>query len=559
MITNNSVRARLAQLNSAIFNGRSTVNVYEVKVVRNRKLHPEYLRKYEMNLDFRTATVSRGSELFDSGTDRKSISLMNTIDHNMSETVDQDETAHLTSFKLDSKMMSDDMLAKAEIKHSIISFDIPTYCPAGVSIDHIYIKNYLITDGPASSDILKINKAETGNCKRNSHQDLMVPINVKTLLIIFTNTISLPIILGYDVEDIDYSMIFNPEDTSCIFNSYSVEFSFNDTINLATKPIHITQDHRFYKANSVLNCIKDENLTPTFDGVTGDILKYDYTSEYIVGEFDAKNVDAKFWLKGDDKRYLLFSTNDKYNTNMVQTILRYFKDSDKAEDVETFNAVRTKVSEWCKTNPGTRNVFYDFLHRIEGCNVFKDEYNEDTYHIAIDDSPEMYSHRLYTIYGNEYVVLRELMGYGSTNNNNADATLVFILYRIPDDPDNENLHNMLNGITSYSGGLTENGYSMMNYSCNYQNLFNFTGALSRRKESTPLTNINGERNPLQLFEYHSPDLENMEMVTVDVETDSVDIITKCDSLLYNRNQVDEVIVRNNLGLPLNHRYIGYWW
>lgn len=525
-------KERLAKLNSAIFNGIPTAHVVEIKLRRDTSDKTDIISKYQINLDFKNAIVSRGIDIVDDITD------------------DEYKKLFRTSCIFDTwKSITDEVEYVSDLSYSV--FDVGSTVIGSSnprsSISHIeedgsglYIVNTSVQINLSmTEDMMKNYGANSGLIKRKFEQTINFPVTVKRLLVIYPNNQSLPILFAYDKDDFDINNILDNENKDYVFTSFAENFTYNDEVVFFTPKSLIVLDSNFYKVKSMLET-QDENELEE-EVKENEKVVYNYNSEYITGNFGKDGGDARYYLLGKESKYMIYNNILNYGINVFS-----FRDEIK-EFIDVGNDDWDDISKNQLKSLLAYKILYNYLSPYPLPKVYavKDKFgsNINTYHYYLPESMSNME-RVISIYNNEFVIVRE---YEKSRFDNTEQCY-FSIVKLAE---SGAIEVIINSKIIYS---RDEEYYTLKYETMVSNKFNINGEIKMARAAT-ISNSIKDNHMIKSFDYHSPDLENFTLQKFCIQGNHVNLITKFDSLLYNANNLDEVIVRNYLGLPINHHHI----
>lgn len=533
-------RERMAKLHNAIFNGCSTAIAVEINLKRTEfkdvTIHKDnYIKKYFLYYNYNTAKLFK---------DESSISISPTTFYFNS------------SFPEFLKEFEDEETVENKVKECM--FSLQDFCGQVIgnnihrdtdinvkfnNINNTYIINISSkVNLPMSQEQLtRYEGSISGLIIRRFDQTIEVDANIESILFIFPCTPSIPIMYTFDDKYFDIDSLFG-EEKSYIDTSFDKAFKFFDNIHVNTKPTTIGLDKNFVKVNAILERIpkaKVQKLVNGLDEYNGNN-NYRYEDDTIVGEFEYNTgVSVDYYLKGKNNNYLFYSLKENYNIspftffNTIKEYVDYSKGLDedyRDKAKELFHIIHNDSYLFNRIN----------IYPLSNLHIFKeDSYNFNTFHYYIKD--EMHGlEKVFTIYNEDYILLREYpikssspACYITLIKHKDDQTYAPILTsRIILEDDNMyrylSWESVINGEKEYA-----------------------TKGIFKEAKSDELV----ESEVYQQFVYNAPELENLMLQNCMIDGHINTIVTKFDSILYNHNHLDDVIVRNYLGLPINYRYI----
>ena len=525
-------KTRLVRLNNAIFNGNNTAMVIQINMVRDKETIPDPCSRYEINLDFDKATISRGIDYADIN---PNFALFQPI-YDESRLTEDSNLMLINKLTYTYSGLSSVIIGNADIRKS--DFNI-----AWIEDEKKYaVINNLVNDGPMDHKILDLQGASSGSVRRHFAQRLDLPNSIISLLIVYPNTVSIPLVFGYKTQNPDVSLLFS-EDPDQIYSSFTEQFEFYDELVTMKKSMVIGLDTEYYKANAAVEATKNENLWVVEDEETGK-QKYMYEGDHIAGYFFKDGTYAEFHLEAEDTSYILYAqtAKTKYNSNQFQ----FFKDLVNSEPIP-YDSENAKNAKVLLMNLCADSFLFNYLQLVPlgETKIYDDECNLNTYHVLIKD--EMHGcNKLITLYGGDFVMIREY--YNLDPLNRGDFTVaIFKLAKST----SENAVMITNSKVKFD--YDDNNFVHMVYSGAVGMKFSFNGHVQENTTEKDKLTI---KDVFQKFNYSCIDVENLQFHKLhNPDAADVSLITKFDSLFYNVHRIDDIIIRNYLGLPVNHRYI----
>lgn len=510
---------RLAKLNNTIFNGRSVATAVKVNLVRNDTSCPISFIKLLLNSDKEEISLSAedNTDLYD-----KSCTFVDSEPNDLGKDI----------------YMLDNM-----------SYNFKDIRCGGRSafFNAFWDKNfkfYSVTnnldgapeDQDLSNDILGKDpqfKFNYASIKRHFEQKLVIPENVITLIIVYPNTLTIPLVFGYSTSKPDVNLIFNDKNDQLIYSSFEEKFGFYDEIKAFTKTNFIGLDTDFRKVNYIMDSLRYENIA----GDENDELYYKYFSSNIVGRFSKEGSDAKYYLFHDSdpgKLYLLYDQLSEYNTDQHKFLLDLLNSkeiSDTKEISKVKNIIFYLISD---------NFFSESMFSIN-MKIYSDKYNKNlnnsVYHIYEKDILRDID-RVVTLFEDKFIMIREFA------KRCADYKVTLFMAKP------EGGYHMITGTdVRFSSDDDLNG-TIVHYLGNFGTKFGFECYVRNYENES-------EEVKTETIDYHSNDVENLFIrKRYDFQhKKSIDSIEKFDSIIYNIDKPDEIIIRNYLGLPVNYKYI----
>lgn len=521
---------RLVKLNNAIFNGDTIAQAIQINLVRDIESIPDPATRFELVLDFDKTEIGKNM------CSNRVYGATGIFKHKYTESAlhDTNSMILLNNLSYEFVGLSSSIIGNADARRA--SFDI-------IWNDefNIYeVTNKMLNDAPLDPKMVEKLAASSGSLRRHFEQKLVIPKDVITLIIVYPNTSSIPLVFGYSVTNPDVNLILTKDD-SCIYSSFTEKFEFYDEVKTLSKPMTIGLDTDFFKVRSVMDALKTEKIERKIDRESGKHI-YEYRSTNITGEFFEDGSSAEFYLETDDstESYLLYDLQTRYNVNQYKFFQELIK-SEKISDEKMIEKAKLLLLDLLRDN-----LLCSWLSLVPlgDIDIYVDIANKGTYHILTKD--EMRScNKVITLYGGKFVMIREFFNLDTStvgdfniaifkmNNAPAMATLL--------------IHSKVKFDYDYEGFVN------MYYSGNFATKFTFEGSVS---DNTKDESNMGHSELVQKLGYHSKDVENLELHKLyNFEGSTKSLITKFDSMFYDVNKVDQIIIRNYLGLPVNHRYI----
>ena len=522
---------RLVKLNNTIFNGDTIAQAIQINLVRDRESIPNPATHFELILDFDKTEITRNN-----GYSKNAYIVGGVFKPEYAESAlaDMSTVNLINNLSYEFMGLSSSIIGNADARRA--NFNI-------IWNDEFQIyevANKMINDAPLDPKMVEKLAASSGTMKRHFEQKLVVPKDVITLIIVYPNTPSIPLVFGYSVTNPNVNLIID-KDPECVYSSFTEKFEFYDEVMTLSKPMTIGLDTEFFKVRSVIDALKTEKIERKVDRSTGKYV-YEYRSTNIFGEFSEDGSSADFYLETDDHRetYLLYDLLTDYNVNQYKFFQELIK-SEKVSDEKLIEEAKLLILDLFRDN-----FLYNYLSMfpIVDIDIYADKANKGTYHIVNKD--EMRScNKVITLYGGKFVMIREFFNLDPLSV--GDFTIA--LFKINKAPEMATL--LVNSKIKFD--YDYDGFVNMYYSGNFATKFTFEGSVSdNAKDKSNLSHS----ELVQKFGYHSKDVENLELHKLyNMEGDTKSLIVKFDSMFYDVNKVDQIIVRNYLGLPVNHRYI----
>lgn len=519
---------RIAQLNSAIFNGLGFAQIIDIQMTNivsiNKPIDAKNVVKmYKIKLS--DDKVEKLRDIADKAI-KKSVFNMN---------YDKlEENAETLTFKISSLSINlYDMTGGY-----IVDSSVPRRTTFTLKKEKTYEGNKYVLDLESyimlsmNDEMLKQYNSVRGITKRHFSQKIEISENTERILIVFPAAPVIPLVYSYNSTTLDLNNLIGSENPDYHFTSFGQNFKFKDEITTETDSTSIVSDNGFYKVNSVIKAMKDENLKEYPD-------KYAYQYKDICGFFYKDGSDVNYYLKGKDLTYLLYSISSKYNTNQfkfLDVITEYVKNNVSMSDAN-FKKANDIFDKICK-NPSL--MMYLNIIPIKKMHIFKDNDNPNTYHYYIEDKTRGVE-KVLTIYNGEFVLLRNFCFDAGYDNFLCNINIFKI-------KSNYTVDVILgSNVKNNNGGLKES----LSYRATVNGMYAVEGLIEENRKDKIVTN-----DIIRVFDYHAPDLENYHQIKQYIgEGIDTDTITKFDSLFYSSTKFDDIIIRNYLGLPINPRYI----
>lgn len=536
-----NVKEKLCKFNNAIFNGCTSAQVIEIDLVKTEFKNSatsanNYIKRYMINIDNSTSDISKGKDL---KLDKDTINISIPSFRNIFE---DDETVErrVRGIRIKVDDMTSPIIGNAVARTTAISI--------GENIDdknHYYSIDLISSVNlPMTRDQLNNYGASSGIIKRRFFQNINVDNNIEAIIIILPRTSSIPLIFTFkDKQNIDLNNIFE-NNPSYIDTSFDKDFEFNDNIQLSTKLMNISSDKDFVKVNAILDIMPEAKIDKAKNGDNG-ADSYRYEDDIILGIFESNNEDyVEFFLKGKDQNYLYYSNKENYNVSPFEffdVVKEYVDNGEGLDEVD----YRKNARDLFQTifNDGYLRQRLG-LYPIGNINIFKEiGSNFNTYHYYIKDDMGGLE-RIITIYNGEYILVREypikspmpccyltLLKHSDSGKYNQ-----IINSKISLTDDNCNISHYWNFVLDYNKSYSASGLLKQNKVCT-EDLVNFEVC----KE----------------IAYQSPELENFVYQQFVEDKKLKDSVTRFDSVIYSHESLDDTILYNYLGLPVNFRYIKF--
>lgn len=533
----NTIKERLAKLNSALFNGHNKAQVIQIYLERTHNLsfvkYSEHFKRFIINFDFDSATISKGDNI-------STLTNKNKFNYNLIKY---------------SEVECDEEYATLRAKHmhleltDMTSIMIKGSYPRNSNIDIIYNTNSgkyeakLITTIhlPMTEDLIKYYKATSGLVIREFEQYLEFDENVKSILLVYPNMCTIPVLFAYDTEDIDFNKLFDKDNADYFYTSFDKQFTIKDNIRFNCPEIKLYLDYNFTKAESIIKTM-DENIVETIDE-NGDILyKYEYGD--IVGSYYLSGKDAQFFLKGEKQNYMVYGYKENYGLNVFEFLdtLKEYIDSDSTNiDTEKdFNTGYKLLKSIMMDNAFLRN--YINIYPVDNIKIFKENCgpNKNTFTYYIDDDKHSMI-KVITIYNEEYVAIHEYEKYVS------HPMCIVSLIKI--DKYKKESIVLTHSVVELED---DNQYTSFKYNTILYNKYYTNGLVKQIKKDI---NDCVDSEVIKSVEYQAPDIENLHYQTYYSDGETKELITKLDSLIYENTKLSKILIRNYLGFPVNYNYI----
>ena len=529
---------KIAQLNSAIFNGQGVVQVVDIQMTNtvstNKPINAKNVAKiYEIKLSDDKIEKLRDIEYPDAV--EKALFNMN---YDKIEENDESLTFKISSLSINLYDMAGRCLEDSQIPRST-TFKLQKV--------ETYENNKYVLDLESTvmlsmnNEMLKQYNSITGLINRHFSQKLEISENTERILIVFPNTPSIPLIYSYNNTTFDLNNLIGLENSDYQFTSFGQNFIFKDQVVTETDSTSIVLDSGFHKANSVIKLMKDEFIKEE-PANTIDKSKYIYDYHNIYGFFYKDGSKAEYHLKGKNVDYLLYSTDKRYNANQLD-LFNIIDERVKHNSQDTKIYEKGKImfdNVFGSSNNLILSNFIAFINIDKNLYIFEDLCNVNTYHYYLYDGCKNLD-KVITIYNEEYVLIREF------NLCNEEGVIACSINLLSID-ENKSINTILFSMTKYDEKRNKK-YLL------YKSTINGNYVVNGYIEESD-TDHHEQNDLIRSFDYHAPDLENYHQNTRYIGEDvNADIITKFDSLFYTKSQFDDIIIRNYLGLPVNPRYI----
>ena len=523
----NEKMERIAQLNSAIFNGLGVAQIIDIQMTNTVSTNKAIDAKNVVKMYTIKLCDDKVEKLRDIAGQAVARSVFN-MNYDKLEENNENLTFKVSSLSINLYDMAGGCTESCVPRSTTIKLQKEeTYEGSRYILD---LESYIMLS--MNNEMLKQYNSVRGITKRCFNQKMEISEDTERILIVFPAAPVIPLIYSYNSTTFNLNNLIGSENPDYQFTSFGQNFTFKDEITTETDSSSIVLDNRFYKVNSVLKALDGEHLKKCPG-------KYVYKYKDIYGYFDIDGTDVNYYLKGKDVNYLLYSISSKYNINQfkfLDAVTENIKNNVSMTDanLKKANDIFDKI---CKN---ASFMMYLNIIPIKNMHIFKDNYNPNTYHYYIEDKSRG-SEKLLTIYNTEFVLLRNFCfdaGYDNflcnmnifkiKSTNTVDIILGSnIKYNYGGSKDSLSYRSTVNGMYAVEGLIEEN-----------------------RKDEIKVNDI------IKLFDYHAPDLENYHQIKQRTEEGiDKDNITKFDSLFYNIDKFDDIIIRNYLGLPVNPRFI----
>lgn len=536
MFVTENIREKLFKLHNAIFNGSTSAQVIEIDLDRteykDRSINlNNYIKRYMINLDTNSATISKGEEL---NLDKDSIHIAFP---KFKVLLEDDETLehkiNFISLKLDD--MVSPIFGNSNPRST--TFGLSEETNEDSTLYHISL--FSAINLPMSTEQLHQYNAKSGLITRKFTQSINVNYDIEAVVMILPRTSSIPLIFTFkDKQNIDFNNLFENE-ASYIDTSFDKGFEFSDSIQLYTSPINIKSDKDFIKIKAVEKSMPVSKVDRYIDSDRGKNI-YRYEDDIIIGTFESNSSDeVEYFLKGKENNYLYYSNKENYNIcpfKFFDIVKEYVNHGEGLNDGE----YREKAKELLQMIFNDSYLYNRLnIYPISNMHIFKEiGSNYNTYHYYIKDEMNGLE-MVFTIYNGDYILLREYPI-------KTPSPVCYLTLMKKGD-------NVYSQIITSRVTLTDDNARISYY---------WESAINSNYTSSGLVKQNkNDIEDLVNFEivkeiaYTSPELENFVYQQFVENTELKDSIRKFDSVLYNYENLDDVIIRNYLGLPVNFRYI----
>ena len=519
---------RLVKLNNTIFNGDTIAQAIKINLVRDRESIPGPATRFELILDFDKAEITHSDY-------SKKVYSPGTFKHEYIESALSDMSTMniINSLSYEFMGLSSTIIGNANARRA--NFDITW----NDEFQIYEVTNKMINDAPLDPKIVEKLAASSGSVKRHFEQKLVIPKDVITVIVVYPNTSSIPLVFGYSVTNPDVNLIMT-KDPECVYSSFTEKFEFYDEVLTLSKPMTIGLDTNFFKVKSVMDTFKTEKIERKVDRESGKYL-YEYRSTNITGEFFEDGSSAEFYLETDDHEvYLLYDLQTGYNVNQYKFFQELIR-SEKVSDQKLIEEANLLIIDLFRDNFLCN---YLSMFPIVDIDIYVDKANKGTYHIVSKDEIRG-CNKVITLYGGKFVMIREFFNLDHLDV--GDFTIA--IFKINKAPEIATL--LVNSKIKFD--YDYDGFVNMYYAGDFGTKFTFEGHVS---DNTKDKSIMAHSELVQKFGYCSRDVENLELHKLyNMEGSTKSLIVKFDSMFYDINKVDQIIVRNYLGLPVNYRYI----
>ena len=533
----NNIKERLAKLNSALFNGHNRAQVIQIYLERTHNLsfvkYSDHFKRFIINFDFGSTIISKGDEI-------SSLVDRNRFNYNLlkySEVECDEEYITLRARHMQLKLTD---MTSILIKGSY---------PRNSDINIIYnndsgkYKAKLITTitFPMTDDLIKYYNATSGLLTRQFEQCIEFDEKVKSILLVYPNMNTIPVLFAYDTEDIDFNKLFDKDNADYFYTSFDQQFTIKETIQFNTQENKLSLDHNFAKAESVIRTM-DENIIETIDE-NGDIL-YKYEYKDFVGSYYESGKDAQFFLKGEKQNYMVYGYKENYGLNVFEfldTLKKYIDNDSTNIDTEKDFNTGYELLKSIMTNNFLRN--YIRMYPIENIKIFKENcgVNKNTFTYYIDDDIHGMI-KVITIYNGEYVAIHEYQKH--------ESHPICIISFIKISKDTKESDTLISSVVELEDDDQYTYFKYYTYLCNKY----YTNGLVKQIKKDINDCVDSE--VIKSVEYQAPDVENLHYQTYYInEGGTKELITKLDSLIYENTNLSKILIRNYLGFPVNYNYI----
>lgn len=533
----NNIKERLAKLNSALFNGHNRAQVIQIYLERTHNLsfvkYSDHFKRFIINFDFGSTIISKGDEI-------SSLVDRNRFNYNLlkySEVECDEEYITLRARHMQLKLTD---MTSILIKGSY---------PRNSDINIIYnndsgkYKAKLITTitFPMTDDLIKYYNATSGLLTRQFEQCIEFDEKVKSILLVYPNMNTIPVLFAYDTEDIDFNKLFDKDNADYFYTSFDQQFTIKETIQFNTQENKLSLDHNFAKAESVIRTM-DENIIETIDE-NGDIL-YKYEYKDFVGSYYESGKDAQFFLKGEKQNYMVYGYKENYGLNVFEfldTLKKYIDNDSTNIDAEKDFNTGYELLKSIMTNNFLRN--YIRMYPIENIKIFKENcgVNKNTFTYYIDDDIHGMI-KVITIYNGEYVAIHEYQKH--------ESHPICIISFIKISKDTKESDTLISSVVELEDDDQYTYFKYYTYLCNKY----YTNGLVKQIKKDINDCVDSE--VIKSVEYQAPDVENLHYQTYYInEGGTKELITKLDSLIYENTNLSKILIRNYLGFPVNYNYI----
>ena len=238
------MKERLIKLNNAIFNGERSANVIQINLVRDKNsIHDPYSR-FEIDLDFDKVEISRGMIFYDDPS-TAGIGIFKA-DGDESKLADASNMYLVNKLNYIFSGLSSSIIGNADARRA--NFHV-----AWNDEFEIYeVSNNLLNNSPLDEKMVKQLAASSGSLKRHFEQKLVIPKEVITLLVVYPNTATIPLVFGYNVSCPDINLILT-DDPTCIYSSFKEQFEFYDEVVTISNPMTIGLDSDYCKVKNAMH------------------------------------------------------------------------------------------------------------------------------------------------------------------------------------------------------------------------------------------------------------------------------------------------------------------
>ena len=459
---------RLLKLNNTIFNGDTIAQAIQINLVRDRETIPDPATRFELILDFDKTEIVRNN-----GYSKNAYTLGGVFksEYDESALADMSTMNLINNLSYEFMGLSSSIIGNADARKA-------TFRVSWNDEFQIYeVTNKMINDSPLDPKMVEKLAASSGSLKRHFEQNLVIPKDVITLIIIYPNTSSIPLVFGYSVTNPDVNLILTKDDT-CIYSSFTEKFEFYDEVKTLSKPMTIGLDTDFFKVRSVMDALKTENIERKIDRESGKHI-YEYKSTNITGEFFEDGSSAEFYLETDNRTeaYLLYDLQTGYNVNQYKFFRELIK-SEKLSNEKLIEEAKLLILDLLRDN-----FLCSWLSLVPlgDIDIYVDIANKGTYHILTKD--EMRScNKVITLYGGKFVMIREFFNLDPS----AVSDFAIAIFKMNNAPAMATL--LINSKVKFD--YDYEGFVNMYYSGNFATKFTFEGNISDNTKDESKTDFN---------------------------------------------------------------------